>query len=104
MIAHLKKKWGITNNFDFTVIMLVFSLAGMAIGTERKPVFALLGFTNHTAWWIKTIVYLPLFVPLYQMNLLLFGTVLGQFNFFWEKEKRLGRFFLKAFKRLKTQN
>lgn len=99
MIALLKKKWGITNNFDFTVIMLVFSFAGMAIGFERKPVFHLLGFTPHTPWWVQTIVYIPLFVPLYQINLLVFGALLGQFNFFWEKEKRLGRFLLKAFKR-----
>lgn len=92
MFEKLKKKWQITSNVDFVLIMLVFSLAGMAIGFVRRPIFHLIGITPHTPFWIKAAVYIPLIVPIYQLNLIIFGSLLGQFNFFWEKEKKLGRF------------
>ena len=96
-LEHLKQKWGVKSNWDFIAICLVFSLAGSFIGFERRPVFAFLGITHATALWIKVLVYIPLIVPLYQLNLLLFSLPLRQFPFFWEKEKRLGRFILRLF-------
>lgn len=91
-VEHLKTKWGITNNIDFILIMLAFSLAGMMISICRPPIFHLLGITAKTPLWVKVAVYIPLIPPIYQIFLLFWGTVLGQFSFFWEKEKRLGRF------------
>jgi hypothetical protein len=90
----LKQKWGIQSNLDFILIMTVFSLAGMSISWMRRPVFHWIGISETTPLWIKVLVYIPLIVPLYQLNLLVFGTLLGQFSFFWEKEKKMGRFFI----------
>ena len=81
------------------LIMLVFSLAGSFIGFERRPIFHALGITNHTHLWVKIVAYLPLIPPIYQLNLLFFGFLLGQFEFFWEKEKRLARFLMRFFSR-----
>ncbi len=89
---HLKQKWGIKNNWDFFLINCVFSLAGMAVVLVRKPVFHYLGFNEHTHFWIKTITYLCILFPTYQLNLLIFGLLLGQFSFFWDKEKKLWSF------------
>jgi hypothetical protein len=96
VVENLKKKWGISSNLDFVLIMLSFSLAGSMISVCRKPLFALLGVKITTPFWIKTLIYVPLIPPLYQVLLMIFGTLLGQFNFFWEKEKRLGRLLLRA--------
>lgn len=100
VMERLKSKWGIRSNWDFLLIMLVFSLAGMMVSVLRKPVFALLGVTPQTAFWIKAAIYIPLIFPLYQLSLILFGFLLGQFRFFWEKEKQLAgavrKLFLKA--------
>lgn len=93
----LKTKWGITSNWDFFLIMLVFSLAGIMISVCRPAVFHFLGITAQTPLWIKIAVYIPLIPPIYQVFLLVFGTLLGQFKFFWEKEKQLGRFLLRSF-------
>jgi len=93
IVNKLKKKWRIESNLDFVLIMLVFSLAGMAITQLRKPVFHLIGITDQTPLWIKVLIYIPLIVPLYQINLIIFGTLFGQFRFFWEKEKQMGKFF-----------
>jgi len=99
-ITRLKTKWGIQNNWDFFLIMLVFSLAGMMISVLRPPIFALLGVTAQTPFWIKAVIYIPLIFPLYQISLIVFGFLLGQFDFFWKKEKQLVRalrgLFLKA--------
>ena len=85
----LKNKWGITSNRDFWMIMLTFSLAGMTIMVVRRFLFPLVGITAHTPIWIKVAVYVPLAFCAYQIGLLLWGTVLGQFNFFWAWEKRM---------------
>ena len=97
MMERLKKKWNIESNRDFFLIMLVFSLAGMSIGFFRRPIFHLLGITEHTHLWIKILSYIPLIPPIYQINLLFYGFVFGQFDFFWEKEKRLAKFLMKFF-------
>lgn len=90
-VAKLKNKWNISSTKDFILIMLVFSIAGMAIGFERKIVFHIFGI-DKDPMWIKVLVYVPLIVPIYQLNLLIFGFLLGQFEFFLEKEKRLLKF------------
>ena len=100
-VQRLKTKWNIQSDWDFWMIMLSFSLAGMAIMPARKLIFHLVGITDHTALWIKILVYLPLIPPAYQIGLLFFGTLLGQFPFFWEKEKKLARFILGRSKNVK---
>ncbi len=45
----------------------------------------------------KTLLYLLLILPLYQLFLLVYGFIFGQFSFFWEKEKMLLRRMRKAF-------
>jgi len=94
-IIKLKKKWNIDSNWDFIMIMIVFSIAGMSIVYVRKPLFYVLGITAATPFWIKFVTWLIIVFPTYQINLIIFGFLLGQFNFFWEKEKQMGRFFLR---------
>ena len=89
MMLKLKKKWGITSTLQFALIMVVFSLAGLAITQCRAPVFHVFGLTAETPMWLKVTVYILCVFPLYQLFLLLFGTLLGQFRFFWEKEKKM---------------
>jgi hypothetical protein len=89
MMDRLKTKWGITSNLQIVLIMVVFSLAGMSIGFVRRPLFHVLGIEAETPFWIKTVVYLLSIFPIYQCLLLIYGTLLGQFRFFWEKEKKM---------------
>jgi len=94
-IIKLKRKWNIDSNWDFILIMIVFSIAGMSIVYVRKPLFHVLGITTATPFLIKFFAWLIIVFPTYQINLIIFGFLLGQFNFFWEKEKQMGRFFLR---------
>ena len=91
-IERMKKKYNVRTTFELFIIMAVFSLAGMAIVWVRKPIFHLLGITTTTPFILKFIAWLAVVFPTYQINLLIFGFLLGQFPFFWEREKKFLRF------------
>ena len=91
MKQKLKTKWNIQSDWDFWLIMLTFSMAGMAIMFVRKAIFPLLGITHQTPLWLIILLYIPSAFIFYQIGLLFFGTLLGQFRFFWEWEKNMLR-------------
>ena len=97
MFEKLKKKWNIKSNTQFVLINIIFALAGMSVVWVRKPLYQFLGIGPETALWIKILIYPPLVLPIYQMNLIIFATLFGQFPFFWDKQKQVGRFFLRIF-------
>ena len=73
-----------------------YAFGGIARSNEsvvflRKAYFNLLGFDHNTAFWLKTVAYLLFIFPAYQVLLLGYGTLLGQFRFFWAKEKAMFR-------------
>jgi len=89
VLEKLKTKWGIESNLQIVIILVVFSLAGFTVVFLRKAYFNFLGFNDTTPFWIKTIAYLLFIFPAYQVTLLGYGTLLGQFHFFWAKEKAM---------------
>ena len=86
--AWLMNKWNIQTNRDFWLIMLTYSLAGMAILPVKKFIFHLVGITPHTPFWVVVLVYIPLIPPAYQVGLIFFGTIFGQFDFVWAQAKK----------------
>lgn len=95
---NLKRKWKINSNWQLLLIFLVFSLAGFSVVKFRKLFFMLVGIEDDTALWIKTVTYILFIFPAYQLLLLLYGFLLGQFSFFWEKEKKLFKSITSRFK------
>ncbi len=104
-IAKFKKKYGILRNFDLIAIFCVFSLAGTTDSLTVRPLLHTLlkPFPKFPAWGYVC-AYIIMAVPLYQCFLLGYGFLLGQFKFFWQREKQfiklLHRFFTKQFKNL----
>lgn len=88
----LKKRWGITSNFQIAIIFLVFSITGSASLYVARPIIKQLGITKEN---LPTVLYWVLFVLIsfisYQIMLVLFGWLFGQFNFFWNMEKKMIR-------------
>lgn len=91
MIQRLKRKWGVTNNFQFAVILFVFSAAGSSVLFVRKALFALMGVGPETPLWIKVPLWLLVVFPSYQVLLVSIGGLCGQWNFFWNFEKKMLR-------------
>ncbi len=92
---HLKNKWGITSNSQFTIIFIVFGITGSTSVKVTKPILEFLGFYPNifediflgSLWyWILRILII---FPIYQVLLIIFGTLFFQFKFFWEFEKKI---------------
>lgn len=86
----LKERWGITSNYQLTVIFIVFAITGTTSGYLSKPVLAYFGFTRDIVnAWLYWPLYLVLIFPIYQVLLVTFGFLSGQFKFFWAFEKKM---------------
>ncbi|EIM74079.1 hypothetical protein A3SI_16657 [Nitritalea halalkaliphila LW7] len=90
-MTRLKEKWGLKSMWQVVLILLVFALTGTTVLLIKQPLLQFLGvdMSQGGAW--KTVLYLLFVLPLYQLILLFYGALLGQFSFFWEKEKALFR-------------
>jgi len=88
----LKARWGIEHNWEILVILIVLEFIGISKETNDWFVF----------WPIRILL---MFI-IYQFLLVTYGWLFGQFNFFWNMEKkmlsRLG--FKRFFKDEKGQN
>lgn len=93
----LKNKWEVESDVQLILIFISFSLAGSFTIYVRKPIFALLGYDDHTPFLLKAVTYIFTVTPSYFILLMIFGTLLGQFKFFWAFEKKV----LNRFKRNK---
>jgi len=86
----LKERWDVTSNWQLTIIFIVFAITGFSSLQLAKPFLSLIGipetFQPH---WLYRILRLVLIFPIYQVLLVLFGFIFGQFTFFWEFEKKM---------------
>ena len=96
--TRIMQKWNIQTDREFWLIMLTYSLAGMTILPVKKIIFHAVGITDHTPFWVVVLVYIPLVPPAYQVGLIFFGTLLGQYNFVWGQAKKRRNFILNWFK------
>jgi hypothetical protein len=88
-LQRLMQKWQLKSTFQVIMVLLVFTLTGSTVVLLRKTLFSVLGFTDDTSFWLKTIAYILFIFPAYQILILVYGFLLGQFDFFWQKEKKL---------------
>lgn len=92
--SRLKIKWGIVSNIQLTLVFIVFALTGSAASRLAGPVMDFLSLSSKE---LNPFIYWPvrigLIFPLYQVLLLFFGALFGQFRFFWNFEKKLLRRF-----------
>ena len=93
----LKKRWGISSNFQLIIILIVFSVTGSTAVYVAKPFLTWVGLHKGAfpevwwgAWAYWSIRILIIF-PIYQVLLVLIGALFGQFKFFWGFEKNMLR-------------
>ncbi|WPP52093.1 DUF6787 family protein [Catalinimonas niigatensis] len=88
-LARLQEKWALNSIYQVLIVLLVFSLTGSTVVFIRKAFFGWIGFDETTSMWLKTITYIAFVMPAYQILLLAYGALFGQFTFFWNKEKKM---------------
>jgi|TARA_B110000305_G_C19225443_1_gene532611 hypothetical protein len=95
MLNRLKEKWDIKSNFQIIVILIVFALTGSASIKFAEPVlyFLNINITTFEDFLLGKVFYYILRIiivfPIYQILLILIGTLLFQFKFFWQFEKKM---------------
>lgn len=83
----LQQRWQLQNWMQVIAILTVFSLAGSSVVIIRPLLFQVIGFGADTPWIWKAVVYLLFVIPAYQLLLLGFGWLFGQYDFFLRKVK-----------------
>jgi hypothetical protein len=86
----LKERWGITSNFQIIIILIVFAITGSTAAKIAGPLTDFIGLNRETTNpWIFWCVRIFLIFPIYQILLVFFGWLFGQFSFFWAMEKKM---------------
>lgn len=86
----LKEKWGITSNFQLIIICVVFAITGSLSVWLAKPILNFVWFDKAAVSpWIFWPIRIFIIFPIYQILILIIGTLFGQFKFFWKFEKKM---------------
>ena len=95
-VEKLKSRWGLTSVWQVILVLVVFSCTGFSVLLIKQPLIDFLFGDAEHEWWMTTIYYL-LILPMYNVMLLGYGCIFGQFQFFWNYEKktvrRIGKLF-----------
>jgi hypothetical protein len=88
--VRMRTRWGVTSNWSVVAILASFSLAGMLVLRVSRPIMHVVVPPDAPKWlwWTVRVTLIP---PVYEVILLIIGTLLGQREFFWNKQKRLWR-------------
>lgn len=83
----LKDRWGVDSLLQVLLILIIFSVTGFSVLFLKIPVVSLLD-SFQLPVWLSNTIYFVIIIPVYQLLLLLFAFVFGQFKFFWNYEKK----------------
>ena len=99
-IDKLKSRWNVKNGWQVILILVVFACTGFTVMFLKKPILTFLAGEEGNST-TGTILYYIFILPLYNIILLVYGFIFGQFSFFWQFEKRFMERFFSLFKRQK---
>jgi len=99
VINKLEGRWIVDAKWQLIRIFIVFAITGSSSLLVGRPVMKLIGITKEN---LNIVVYWVLFIIIglvfYQLLLVFFGWIFGQFKFFWNFEKKMLKHFgLKRF-------
>ncbi|RZS93655.1 DUF6787 family protein [Aquimarina brevivitae] len=89
----LHQKWNVNYRWELIAIFIGFAITGSTAARVSSPILDFLGLnSDNISGWIYWPLRILLIFPVYQILLLGVGWLVGQFQFFWEFEKKmLGR-------------
>jgi len=89
-MGNLKKRWGITSNYQLVIIFVVFAINGSLSARISSYAMNYFGINNENTHWIPYYIILILLVlPLYPFLLMFFGYLFGQSKFFFPFSKKM---------------
>lgn len=87
----LKRRWEIETNWQLTVIFIVFAITGSTSAKFAGPLTDAVGISRDLGGWIYWPIRILIIFPIYQVLLIFFGWLYGEFVFFWKFEKKMLR-------------
>jgi hypothetical protein len=99
-IDKLKDRWKLNSAWQVIIILVVFACTGTTVLLLKKPLFDYWFDGGERPLW-ASILYYILILPVYNILLLAYGFVFGQFAFFWAFEKR---FFSRIISKFRNTN
>jgi hypothetical protein len=88
-LEKLQTRWKLKSLGQVVLVLIVFACTGTTVLYLKAPLFWLLGITEKTDAVWRTVIYLLAILPVYQVLLLMYGFIFGQFQFFWDFEKKM---------------
>ncbi len=89
MLEKTKKLFQVDSTFQLFVIFVVFAITGslsVVLGETVLLKFFGQDFINNDFFWPLRLI---LIFPIYQILLIIVGTIFGQFKYFWKIEKKI---------------
>lgn len=93
-ILKVKRRWNIESDWQLFIIFIVFGVTGSLSVKVGQPILEFLSITKASLGvWLYYPARIMITLPVYQFLLIIIGSALGQFRFFWNFEKKMfGRF------------
>lgn len=88
-IQKLKTRWNLSSGMQVVLVLLVFTCTGISVMFLKDPLYRWVGIDEQTSAWVSIPFYIIAILPAYQIILLFYGFIFGQFSFFWNFEKRM---------------
>jgi ABC-type enterochelin transport system permease subunit len=90
LFKRLAIKWEVTYQWELIAIFLVFAVTGSTSTKISGPIIEFLGLkdsisSTYIFWTLRILIIFPI----YQVLLVIFGWLFGQFQFFWAFEKKM---------------
>lgn len=83
LFTKLYDRWGVNYRWELIAIFLAFAVTGSSAGRLSNPLMELIGLSKEaTSGWIYWPVRILLIFPIYQVLLVIFGWIFGQYAFF----------------------
>ena len=94
LFKKLEKKWILDAKWEMIRVFIVFAITGSSSMLVGRPIIEMIGITkenlNPILYWVLFIIIGLIF---YQILLVTFGWLFGQYKFFWNFEKKMIRRF-----------
>lgn len=91
-IKKLQAMWALKSLWQVIIVLVVFACTGFTILFIRAPLINFFTGGGEKEWWM-TVIYVLMILPIYNVVLLCYGFLFGQFAFFWKYEQKMLRRF-----------
>lgn len=87
-LHRLKDRWKLNSLKQVILVLIAFACTGFTVMYLKTPIVGWIG-GGKANGTLYTVLYYVFILPIYNIILLIYGFVFGQFAFFWDFEKRM---------------